>query len=198
MLGLNNPYFPNAGWGSNRNRTGGMPGWWGNKNAREWVGYKQSVSQAEQRRSMVSDLLKQYGQGRDRAEQANEGRYQEILQGYGQRRDEGLAALQGAGAQERSDITRTFQNQGTRATQDMVSRGLTGSTIPASVQSGINRRMSDAMGSLNDRLIQQRVGIMGDYDRQRLEFMERKEDRYPKLSDLAQIIAMYGGQAQGG
>ncbi len=185
-----------------------------------------------------------YQRAYEEAKAANEERYQNILTGYQDRsnqyqegaaglRDDVLGgydaryqrnmnALQGQGQQEAIDIQRRYGELGAANQQDMVNRGLTGTTIMPTMRQGIAREQEGALSRLNERLINQRIGmdsqLSGDalsaqerlgqsiltgaagVQGDTLGFAERRTDAYPDMNQLIQLAQMYGagGGSYGG
>lgn len=78
---------------------------------------------------------------------------------YQDRYNRNMGYFEGAGEQERADIKRRFANAQNTSMANLRSRGLVGSTIAPAVRAGNARRESDAMGALDERLRQQRIGL---------------------------------------
>ena len=125
---------------------------------------------AEQAGDLMQNLVGSYQSAYGQARAANEGRYQEILGGLGQ-----------LGQQSRADIDTRARMRESAAGQDLVSRGLTGSTIMPSVSGGIERQRQEETNRLNDMLAERRFG-----------FMERREDAYPDMGMYANLMSMIG------
>lgn len=76
------------------------------------------------------------------------------------RRSEMMGALQGLGEQYKRDVdTRFTANEG-NIRQDMVSRGLSGTTALGSMLTGNTREQTDAIGRVNETIGQQRLGVL--------------------------------------
>ena len=133
--------------------------------------------------------LQQFQTSQQEARDVNEQRYQSILGGY----DARLSGLEGAGAQERMDIGERWRQTGARRGQDLVSRGLSGSTIQMNIGSDIARGESGDVGRLEERLRGQRMGAEMD----RLRFMERREDEYPNQPAMLNLMQGLGGSGYG-
>ena len=93
--------------------------------------------------------------------------YKTLLPEHKARWDRGMKYLEGAGAQEKKDINTAFNNQGAANTANLVARGMAGSSIMPSMNSGNERQRADAQGGLNERLRQQYLNtdaaLSGDY-----------------------------------
>ena len=124
----------------------------------------------------TSTLQSQYQQAMDKANAANEARYQEILQG-----------LEGMGDQSRADIKSRWSGQATQGYQDLVSRGLTGTTVAPSLAAGYERGKSADLNRLDETLRAQKFG-----------FMERRTDAQPDMGLYAQMAMAQGAAGSGG
>ena len=153
----------------------------------------------------------------DRSNQYQEGAAglrDDVLGGYDARYQRNMNALQGQGQQEAIDIQRRYGELGAANQQDMVNRGLTGTTIMPTMRQGIAREQEGALSRLNERLINQRLGLdsqlSGDalsaqerlgqsilqgaagVQGDKLGFAERRTDAYPDMNQLINLAAMYG------
>lgn len=63
------------------------------------------------------------------------------------------------GGQERTDINRAFNELDIFRQQEASSRGVGGGTVASSIQTGVARERTDALGRLNERLINQQLGV---------------------------------------
>ena len=127
------------------------------------------------------------GGGVGAANQANEARYQDILNGYQQRYERNLANLQNAGQQEAADINEAYTNQGSRINNDLISRGMRNSTVAGTMAQGNERERLAAISRLNERLQQQRLAVDAGLSKDTLDVMERKNEAGPDLALLAQL-----------
>lgn len=147
-------------------------------------------------RSRTSSLQGAY----EAARRANERRYQEILGGYGQRYEDVMGALQGYGGQARADILQRGESMKAGALQDLVSRGLAGTTILPTVRAGIERQTAGNLARQAETMGMSVAGMMAQLSGQRLGFMERREDMYPNLGMYYGMLQNYGryggGQSQ--
>ncbi len=127
----------------------------------------------------LQQLQQEYQKELDAAKSANEGRYQQLLR-----------ELKGSGEQEAKDIRAGWAGRATQGQQDLVSRGLSASTIAPTMAAGYQREENADIGRLNERLRERRLGII-----------ERRSDEYPDLNQLMTLAGMtgsYGGGAGGG
>jgi len=95
---------------------------------------------------------------------------------------EGLGAIEGMGASETENINRQFEGASSKATSGLMASGFAGSTVLPTVQAGIEREKSSALGGLNDRLL-----------RTRLDWMANR----PDLTNIATMMQYVQGAGQG-
>lgn len=143
--------------------------------------------------SIISDYEAKYNTAR----QANESRYQDILNQYRSRYDRAMQNLEGAGTQQRADLNTQYDALGSRTGQDLVSRGLAGTTIAPSMQAGVERERAGARGRLDETLLNQRLQTDANLSADTLSFMERRTDAYPDANLYARMLEMAQPQAQG-
>jgi hypothetical protein len=134
---------------------------------------------------------------------------------YDQRLTRNLGYVDQMGQQERKDIETDATNQLAQQQSNLASRGLSNSTIQASIANEVNKQKQAQMGRLNDRMLgtklQTDMAASGDalqfrdqYGRLRLasdaalsgdlmQLIERRNDTYPDLSPFMQAQQQYGG-----
>ncbi len=134
-----------------------------------------TVVAGEHGRTMPEQLMHEYQTAYDEARQANIERY-----------EEGLALLDQVGAERRGEIERRFTGLQTQAQQDLVGRGLRGTTVAPTMQAGIERHQQDALTMLGSQLAQQRLAWVGD-----------RMDLYPELHPYLNLMQMYGEYGAG-
>ena len=143
----------------------------------------------------LADVLSQYQQAMDDANAANDLRYQQGMNMLGDRYTRGMGYLDNAGQQEGADIRQDYHNLGTRIDQDLISRGLSGTTIRPTQQMGVQRELSSSLGRMNERLAQQKVATDAQLSGDIAGFLERREDQAP---DISQMLALMQAAGQGG
>lgn len=148
--------------------------------------------------SPIDQLLSQARKAQEEGKKANEDRYAEILKGYQTREQQGLDLLRGAGTQEEKDIRTQYASLGNAQMQNLAARGLGGTTVMPTMQAGIARQETDAIGRLRERLNQQLYGATTGLSGDRLRFMEARTDTYPSLSEIAGLAQNYGQGTGGG
>lgn len=211
-----------------------------NEQAKADYAARLAAQQAQQavaaRQQALSD---EYQRAQDEAKAENERRYQDILQGYTDvtsdsagrwadtmagldkryeaRLKETQKLLKNAGASEAADIRQGWANRESQGMSDLVSRGLTGTTIRPTMQMGYQREMNADLGRLRDRLRDQQANVYGTMTGQqigtaqqvgmtgasaadqwaanRLGFMENRTDSYPDYNQLAALENGLGAAA---
>lgn len=138
-----------------------------------------------------------YQRAFDEAKAANEQRYLEGLSGYQNRYERNMNYLEGAGQQEAKDINQSYDNQGDKINQDLVSRGLRGSTIAENMAMGNNRERMNDQGRLQERLRQQRIATDAGLSGDQLRYMEARNDTYPNYNQLASLSEGLGQAGYG-
>jgi hypothetical protein len=114
----------------------------------------------------LMDIVKQLQAAQDKANKANESRYQDILGLYGNLGQAGLARI---GQQE-------TQAQA-KGTQDLISRGLGNTTITSAISRGIASDAELARQQLQESVAMQKAGVM-----------ERRTDQGPDLGLYASLL----------
>lgn len=142
-------------------------------------------------------LVDEFQSAMDRANQANEARYQDTLGGYQNRYERNMAMLDGYGNQQKEDVNRAYDARGAALRQNVVGRGLGNSSVSDTMQMGNNERRDDEMGRLSDRLTQMRLSADSELSGDVLELMERKQENAPSYDQLAQLSMMLGQAGDG-
>lgn len=119
------------------------------------------------------DADNRYGQrqteGMDLARENNQG----VDAAHAARYSTGMNLLKGAGDQERADIAQQARDASAAVDNNLVSRGLTGSTIAPTLQAGVQRDRYAAEGRLNDRLRGDELGLHTQLSGDRIGSQER-------------------------
>lgn len=84
---------------------------------------------------------------------------QNIFGGFLGRLNTGMDIVNRLGEQQRADIQRDYRNLAGKAGQDMVARGLSGTTVAPTVQAGIEREKQADLRRLNDLLNREKYGL---------------------------------------
>lgn len=141
---------------------------------------------------LIADMTKAQAE----AKAANEARYQEILGGYDQRYGDVMQSISGLGQTARDDLTERYRQASARGKQDMVDRGLTGTTVMPNMQRGYDRDYNRGLGGIEESLRRQQADTQANLQGDRLAFMERRTDAYPDVSAYSNILNQLG-EAQG-
>jgi len=167
----------------------GTPGYGGGSIASLMAQYNQA-SQANN--SKIDSLMNEYRNNYNSAKQANLERYNEILGDYEARETESRGLLENAGVQRKSDLEEEYRNQEASARQHLTSRGLSGTTALSTMKMGIGRERQSSLNRLQERLNQEKLGVVADQTKQKIDFKERREDEYPDMNAYVALAGAYG------
>lgn len=129
----------------------------------------------------------------DRANQANEARYNDMVQGSQSLAERSMGYLDGIGTQQQADTDEAYKKQAAILQQNMINRGLANSTVADTMQMGNERERLADQRRLQADLNQQRLGTDMAVTGNTLGIMERRTDEGPSYELLAQL-AMQQGQ----
>lgn len=93
--------------------------------------------------------------------------------------------LQIDGTQQRADLQQQYRAMEAGGVQDMVSRGLTGSTILPTMRMGYQREYQSALNRLNESLQQRQLAAYGQYHQQLMQ-------QQAMAMDAARLATMQG------
>lgn len=124
------------------------------------------------------------------ADKANKERWNTAYKGAAQTWANVQNYLQNVGKQERSDIQESYSDAGKAIQQDMTSRGLTGTTVLPTMQTGNVREMNKSLGRLNDRLTEQNLAYQNQMWGNMYNVLQSRNDQYP---DLTQYLLLSRG-----
>ena len=142
----------------------------------------------------IDDLIADFQTQQDASQAANLERYSDILGQYGDLHARTMAGFEGFGEAQRQQLGQRYEGLQTRSQQDMVSRGLTGTTIAPTVAAGIEGQRSQDLMALDQSINQQMLNAALGITQAMLGFMERREDVGPNMGDLAQLAESLGQQ----
>lgn len=183
--------------------------------------YQDAYDQAKAaNEARYGDILTGYQDRSNQYQQTAAGNRDDLLNGYDSRYQRGMGLLQGQGLQEKNDILRQYGELASSNQQDMVNRGLTGTTIMPTMRMGIEREQQAALSRVNERLQNQALNVdsslSGDalsaQERQgqsilngtaqmqgdTLNFANSRTDSYPNYNQLASLqqgLGAAGGNA---
>jgi hypothetical protein len=149
----------------------------------------------KQKTSRYQGLAGQYQQAIDKANAANESRYQQILGGYDDLSKRVTGELANAGNMERKDINRQYNSMGSDVYQRLVNRGFGNSSLLATMRMGTERERSDALARSYERAAQLRANADMQLSQAKMGVMERRTDMGP---DPQQLIALSQGLGRAG
>lgn len=143
-------------------------------------------------------LAGQYQQALDKANAANESRYQDILGQSQSLYDRTMQSYSQGNQQAHTDIDRSAAQQTASTGQNLTSRGLTGSTIKPVMEAGIERERVNQGNRADFDYAQQQRQADQNLTQQRLGVMERRTDQAPDFGQLAALSQAYGDGGGGG
>ena len=140
-------------------------------------------------------LMNQANRKEAEAVEANERRYTRILGGYDSLKTEVEGILGDLGAGAKAEIASNTRTLGSRIRSDLVSRGLSGSTVgiaplAANTEAG-NRSLANLASQMAGVKAQSAMSIAQG----KMGVMERREDTYPDMAQLLQLSQLYGRYA---
>lgn len=156
--------------------------------------------------SLIQNLLSNFQQQTDKANQANEARYADILNLFKDRHtnlgnafQSSLSNLETMGQNAIADIQRQTASRQGATSQSLIDRGLFNSTVLDALQRRNVEEGNRATADIQERVAMQKSGLMermglgldsilGD----QAGFMERRTDLAPNFSDLIPLLLQYG------
>lgn len=161
----------------------------------------------------MPDGIAQITAGRQRANVANRRRYRQLMRYMGTLRKQVITGGYGAaskllgrmGAIGRARIGETFAKERAGAEQDLISRGLGGTTIRTGVRRGIASDEEQALQELSERMYGQRAGLLErragaemQLGGMRAGIMERRTDAGPDVGMYAGLMKAAGAAGGAG
>ena len=137
-------------------------------------------------------LIREQQAATDQANRKNELRYENIKGRYQDRYDRNLASLEGYGDSMRTDIARQGDRNRASYDQDLIDRGLGNTTVRTSAQRGANEDELRANVELEDSITRNKINLDSQLMKDKLDFMERREDVGPDNAMFAQLLQQYG------
>jgi hypothetical protein len=150
--------------------------------------------------ALTGSIQQAIGQARmdqNKANKANEQRYQEGLSTLHGGYDNAMNLLQGAGTAAHTRIGQQEQAGIGNALQTSVSRGLTNTTIQDSLQRGVHRDAEQARQSVDEAVAGQKAGVEQNKANSIAGFIERRNDNGPDLSLLSTLMRGAAGDTSG-
>lgn len=160
-------------------------------------GYRSAGGRRRRRPSLIRQLANDYRNQINSANQANENRYNQILQGYDDLHARSMGAINQLGAQQRSDIDERYDHVNAANQQNLIARGFGNSTIPATMRMGVSRERNRDHNRLRDALVRERVGVDSGLTQGKLGVIERRQDVGPDPAQLAALMQQLGQAGYG-
>jgi len=175
-------------WGSSYSRAGR----WGSAPVGRQYGGSSSPAQGS-RNPMMQGYQRAYNQ----AQQANRGRYEDIIGLLNQRQQAAQGLIETQGKSQMVDLNQRYDEQGASQQQALVGRGLSNTTVTATLQNRNTRERGRAQNALQENINRQKLGVGLGTSGDIASFMERRTDAYPDLGQYMQAAQMQGrGQQQ--
>ena len=115
------------------------------------------------------------------ARKAQDAKFGAAYEGTAQNYQEIMDSLEGAGKQQKIELRQNYSNAGNAAQNDLIQRGVSGSTVKPAVQMGYQRQQNNAMNTLNENLTRERIGYKNDAFKQIIGVLGARSDPYPSL-----------------
>jgi len=152
------------------------------QNSEQYGGYGSSKEQ----------LIGEYQGAQDKANAANEARYQDIKGGYEGVYDRTMTDLKGSGTQRLADVREGFDSKQAALGQNLVSKGMYNPALQTTLSSGIEREKQAELRRQEEAIRKERigydVGLTGDLER----FKERKTESGPNEALFASLMQKSG------
>ncbi len=168
------------------------------------AGYNQSPIGGNQNAilALIMQALGQSQSGQAEAKQANESRYNDILQQLSDAKGRSLGALDSLSGQEVTDANTSYDNKRNELLTDLADRGLGGSTKRIAVEAMTKRERDAAVNRIKDAMALNKNATDERFTDKTAGVMERRSDPYPNNSNLAgifsQLAPLLSGMGGGG
>lgn len=150
---------------------------------------QQQAMQAQQ--GQANNVSMEYQKKVDQANQANKDRYNDILSGRENTRKDIVNQLDSYGQSQINDATDRNKALGSQMNANIYSRGFGGSpSMLNSAARSTNNALNRDLNQINDNIINRRTSADASLSDQLYNFMERRNDVPP---DLSQLIALQQG-----
>lgn len=142
--------------------------------------------------STYTDPMKAYEEAYAKANAANEARYSDILGKYESRYGRGMGYIDSISNQQEMDAREAGTQRMTASNQDLVSRGLVGTSIKPTTEALINRETDTNVRRIEDAKLQQRLLTDAQLSGDTLGFMKQRTDLLPDMNLYANLAQQYG------
>jgi hypothetical protein len=166
-----------------------------------WRFQQESQRQRQQQQAggqqfdFLTELIKDAQKQQANAQNANEGRYNDILQLYGVTRGDVLGDLEGFGQSQQADINRNWGTTRNNLMADLAARGMPGSTARIPIEASVNEGRGRQTMALQDMLRDRRSSTKERFADKAGGVMERRTDTYPSMNPVAQFAGQLGGMS---
>jgi hypothetical protein len=146
---------------------------------------------------VLDEVTRSYNEGLE----VNQQRYDDIVGGYRDRYGTTMEMIGQVGDAQRAEVDRSYAGLASQAQQQLVDKGLAGSSIAPTTAAGVERERLRARQEVEEGLLREKIAAHGGQSGETLEFMERSEDTYPdigQVADLAMKLGNVGGGGGGG
>ncbi|MDO8304074.1 MAG: hypothetical protein Q7T18_12630 [Sedimentisphaerales bacterium] len=149
-------------------------------------------SSALARAKMAEQLMADYQRNFNEAKNTNEARYNEILQGFGGITGQINEAFTGLSNQGEKDIGQATLNSKAGNTQALVNSGMVGTTVLPSLNMQADNNGVSALNRLRDAISMGKLSYTTGNEKDKLAFMERREDTYPDAAMISNLLQQFG------
>jgi len=150
----------------------------------DYVNTQRQIDPATAKWKMLQGMFQQYGTAFNVGQKAKLANYQRVLTAAQGRYDTGMGMLEGAGKQEEADIKSRWGSEANRGMQDLITRGLTGTTIAPTMRMGYQRQQEAELGRLQQSLLEQRLGYHSQLSGDVLNYMSQLPLDYPTSAQV--------------
>jgi hypothetical protein len=118
---------------------------------------------------LSGDINSRYGSERQKSTDWYNNLYNTQDAAYGKRTSDVMGLLENMGAQQAKDINQSWKNTAGNSTNQMLDRGLTGSTLLSNMNSGITRDTNADLARLDEALRTQKAGTLSGLTKDQLD-----------------------------
>lgn len=157
-----------------------------------WAPGIQAGGAGQRMSTPMEEFTSQAEAASNRANQANQRRYQRVLRGWDQQQAQMLTNAKQFGRTALSDIGQRFRNLRGSVEQGLANRGLANSTIMPNMQTSLTQQELRARIPVQEQQAQMRNQIIGDIGQRKNATIENRTDKGPDMPFYAQIAQLLG------
>ncbi|MDO8303635.1 MAG: hypothetical protein Q7T18_10375 [Sedimentisphaerales bacterium] len=157
-------------------------------NARNGATYSAALAKANLATSFANEYQRKFNE----AKNANEARYKQILEGFGGITGDINSAFTSLSNQGEQDVAQQTLNSKAANAQALVNSGMVGTTILPSLNMQADKNAVASLNRLRDAITMSKLGYMTGNEKDKLAFMERREDTYPNVSFYSDLLKQFG------